>query len=209
MKLARNQGFTILEVTIVMALFAFLLAGMFGFYFQINDLMKTQHEESINNGQALQAMTTLSNDMNNIFFESWNDRQNFVITKQVKDNKRIDFLHFPTATMYSNPGTMQSGVRSVTYYAEDDPEKDIMVLYRKEDIFVTEKDKNEGIAVPLLSGIELLEVQFSMTGTDWFDEWDYAIRKNLPRYIKVNFGWKEGENVKKFTFHVRPPLLWN
>ena len=207
----RRRGFTLVEVLVVMTLLGFLLTTMFSLYFFLAKQSSNQHQGVLENGEALQAMNSLARDLNNIYFEpNWDkDRKNIAFDKNIIANKKLDSLTFPTTNLFSNPNAMKSKIRTVSYFVQEKELTDTLILYRSEDAFVVTKDENRGIAVPILKNIQKLEIEFSINGTTWLDNWDYSITGTLPRYIRVHFAWIENKKAKEFVFEARPPLLWN
>ncbi len=210
-RIRRARGFTLVELIIVIGLLGFLITALFGSYFQIKQLLLIENEAAITGNRAMLALKTISEDLNNLFIEGrWNPKQIFEIRKDTIGSKRVDFMNFASTKLFSNPQTMQSSVRMVTYYGEVDEESGRVNLMRREDIFLDKNNPTAGVAIPLFQGIEKLEVQFSRDGGSFNDEdWSYASKRTYPRYIQVTMGWKEQGRDREYSFEVRPPIVWN
>lgn len=204
-KFLPRRGFTLVELTIVMALTGFLLLAVFGSYFQIRALLLRQSQASGRNNQAIFLMKTLLHDLNTPLSQNWNKAQFFSGKKEVVGGKRADRLNFPAGNIYANPSGMQSAVYTVSYYSEPD-DKGQLVLYRREDIFLDSQKREAGLAIPYLENLQEFRLEFSANGQNWVDEWNYAQTRSIPGIIRVHLSWLEPESsqARVFTFEVRP-----
>lgn len=207
-KLSQKRGFTLLEVTIVIGLVSMLFLALIGTYMQIKKILVSESAAAGNSQAAQFLANAFASDMQNLLFEKWNPRQIFLIKKEFRSGKRFDAAAFPATTLYANPYVMQSRAHMVSYFTEYDSTNDTFIVYRAEDIFIDAKNPFGGTPVPFLRGAETFQIQLSNNGRDWEDEWDYAIRRSLPRYVKVFISYKEGDKIKDYTVELRPPILW-
>ncbi len=203
----RRRGFTLIEILIVMALLGVLFSVLFGTHMQIRQLLAEQSVASNRTSDILAFMKTLSSDLHNLVYDKWNTRQLFIARKNSVNGKRIDDLMFTTGRLYNNPSSLQTQVHNVYYFGDVD-ENDQVQIFRREDVFADPRNPGQGFAVPMAAEIEEFSLQFSQGGTSWDDEWDFATKRVMPRYIKCTLKWKELGQDRIFSFEIRPPLLW-
>lgn len=207
---AKNTGgFTLVEIMIAMTLTGLLLSALFAVNSSINQLVFTNKQSAQTSKQALYVIETLSKDLNNLINQRWNPAMFFKCERKEIQGKRLDFLSFPSGGLYSNPSTLQSHARSVTWYARTNDATGKTVLYRREDVFIDSKYPHAGLSLPMLDNVHTFAVQFSDQGESWYDNWDYSLKNKMPMYIQVELGWYEAGIEKSFLFEVRPPVLWN
>lgn len=202
-----RRGFTLIEVLIVLALLGSLILLLFGTHLQIKELLAEQSIASQKGAEILAFLKTLSLDLNNLVYEKWNTRQHFMARRHQIAGRRIDELLFSTGRLYNNPASLQNQIHNVQYFGDLDAQDQITV-YRREDIFVDPKNLAQGYAIPMATGIEELVFEFSQSGQNWEEEWDFAVKQVMPRFIRCTVKWKEGGQDRIFQFTVRPPILW-
>ncbi|MCS6985146.1 MAG: prepilin-type N-terminal cleavage/methylation domain-containing protein [Leptospiraceae bacterium] len=203
----KRRGFTLLEILIVIALLGSLLLLLFGTHLQIRQLLAEQSKASQKTGDILAFLKTLSSDLHNLVYEKWNSRQHFIARKVIMGGRRLDELLFTTSRLYNNPASLQTQVHNVHYFA-DIADGESAVVYRREDVFADPKNLRQGYAIPMAWDIEELVFEFSQSGQSWEDEWDFAVKQVMPRFIRCTLKWKEGGQERMFQFVVRPPILW-
>lgn len=202
-----KRGFTLIEILIVMGLLGVLFGILFGTHLQVRKLLADQSIASNNSNEVLAFMKTLSADLHNLVYKKWQTKQLFIATKDIVGGKRIDNLLFTTGRLYNNPASLQTQVHNVSYFGDTTKNGSIQI-FRREDVFADPNNPGQGFAVPMAGNIEEFSVQFSQGGTNWEDEWDFAIKQVMPRYIRCTLRWKERDQERSFSFEVRPPLLW-
>ncbi|MDH5716566.1 MAG: prepilin-type N-terminal cleavage/methylation domain-containing protein [Spirochaetia bacterium] len=204
-----RRGFSLLEMIIVMALVSVLFLGLLTSFFQMERLMSSQKIAADKSQNAINLMKMLSADLQNIVYEKWNIKDSFFLgKKEIVGGTRVDFLNFPTGSLYSNPSTLQSNVFSVAYYGKIDDNTGILNLYRREDIFISKIEESAGVGVPIIQNVKAFEVQYSTNSKTFDDEWDSALKSNtFPNIIKVRLVWEENDQEREFTFESYPPIL--
>lgn len=205
----KKNGFTLVEAIIVLALVGILFTTLFASYLQIKKVLTEQSGRSMRSESAMIFMKVLSADLQNLVNEPWNPKQMFISKKNMVAGKRIDTLVFVSGSGYANPSTMQSQVRTVTYEVSHNFDADDKLsIVRIEDSFADYKNPGHGIPIPLFENPVEFSLEYSQTGQDWSDEWDYVQRQSFPRYIKSTLRWEEGDILRESITQIRPPIMW-
>ena len=193
-----RRGFTLVEIIIVMSLIGFLFFIMFGAYFRIQDLIYNQSISSQEGDQAIYVYQMLSNDLNNLSYETWNEKSYFKGEKDILNTGgRADKIYFISKSLYSNSSTMQTKSFAVSYFSKYDDTTQKNHLFRRENPFPDPEKMNSGIPVPVLNNITELKFRYSRNGQIWLDEWDSKISKEAPRVIQAQIKWIEGEDKER------------
>lgn len=203
----QRGGFTLIEVLIVLMLMTLLFGAMFGTYIQIRDLIQTQSNASNRSEKIMHVVRTLTLDIRNLRHEKWNEEQIFRARKEVIGGSRIDRLSLPSGRIFANASTYQTNAFQVSWFGETDTDTGEVTIYRQETMFP--QTAGSGIPVSMAEGVKKFQIEFSLNGRDYFDEWDYSLRKTMPRLIRVTIEWEENRQTRKYTFELRPPVLWN
>lgn len=201
-----SKAFTLVEVIIALSLAGILFLSVFGIYFAIQRSMSDQNKDSSQSLKVMRFLDQLSNDLNNMIEQKWDTKIVFSAKKNIISGVRIDSIDFTRTSTYSGLG--QSSVYDVSYFGYQDYESDQLLIIRRENSFFNYKNRKNGIFYPVADGIREFRLEFSLNGTDWEDEWDYTIKKRLPKLVKVTVKWEEGSSEKEFSMTVKPPLLW-
>lgn len=201
----KENGFTLIEILIVMGLTGFLFVGLFSLYFQVREIADMQGQSADAKATVLTAASILSEDINNLYAPEWNPKMFFESTKGTQVTGRFDSLNFISTTLWSNPTLLQTPVHSVYWYVEQEGES--ATLFRSENTFTDYKKPTAGIPVPMIENIEGFEVQFSLNGEDWIDGWSYSSRKRLPPHVKVVIRWQDGNSTSQYEFEASPQVM--
>lgn len=207
-KIKKRGGFTLTEALIVLALTGMLFTTLFAAYLQVKRVLVEQSGSSRRGEEAMVFMKILTADLQNLVNEPWNPKQLFIGQKNVVAGKRIDTLIFTAGSGYANPSTMQSQVRTVAYEVITDESNTDIAVVRREDEFADYENPGHGIPIPLFENPEEFSLQFSQTGQNWSDDWDYVQRRAFPRYIKSTLKWQEGGQTREMVTEIRPPVMW-
>ena len=188
-----NNGFSLIEIMIVLTMVSVLFIGLLTTYRQIQKLLSTQSRASVQGNQAEQLYEILSHDIENMVYEKWNKKFFFKTQKNIVSSSRIDDLNFITGSLYSNPQVRQSSFYNVTYFGKPD-ENGKLTLYRKEDMFVDYKETSHGVSIPVLTNITEFRVEFSKDGKDWLDTWENLLTKTIPSFIRITIQYESDMN---------------
>ena len=200
----KRQGFTLVEILVVIGLTSFLFFSMFGAYFRIKDLLYEQGSSSQKRSHSFSMLEMILNDLRNLYYERWNPNSFFEGKKNIgHNNLQIDTLNFTSSTLYSNASTMQSRVFSINYFGEEGKD-DKIHLVRQESPFIDYKEKTWGIPIPILKDVTHFELQYSGNGSQWQDEWDSKIKRAPPSFVQIKIKWLEGEREKEKMILVQP-----
>ncbi len=201
-----KKGFTLVEVVIAIALTGVLFIAIFGIYFAIQKSMKNQTRYSSKSTEVMNLVYQISNDLNNLVEQKWNTKVVFTAKKEIISGKRVDSIDFTRADLYQRLG--RSTVYDVSYHGMPDTQTGETILIRRENAFFMPGDRKTGVYYPVIRGFEEFTLEFSLNGTDWEDEWEYTAKSRLPKLIRVNIKWKEGEMERSFSQVIKPPILW-
>ncbi|MBV6493755.1 MAG: hypothetical protein LDLANPLL_01778 [Turneriella sp.] len=207
-----RRGFTLIELLIVIGLTGFIFTTLMAVYMQVKKLTYDQTRVSSQSAAVMDFAVAISYDLGNLIFEKYNTRQVFSVQKETHGGKRFDAFAFPSASLNGNPSVLQARSFMVSYFVEPDANGQDYTLYRTEDMFIDARNPYRGVAVPLVKYVTEFRVEGSMSGMDYEESWDFKLRREMPRYVRVTIRYKASENTtdeNEYILEVRPPILWN
>ncbi|MCS6972376.1 MAG: type II secretion system GspH family protein [Turneriella sp.] len=207
-----QRGFTLVELLIVIGLSGFIFVTLMAIYLQVKKLTYEQTRVASQSAAVIDFGVAISYDLANLIFEKYNTRQVFLIERELHGGKRFDAFVFPSAALYSNPSVLQSRSFMVAYFVERDRDGRNYTLYRSEDMFVDPRNLYRGVPVPMVRFVEEFKVEGSNNGVDFEEGWDYRVRRQIPRYVRITLQYRVSETsdtISTYTIDVRPPIMWN
>jgi len=195
---ARN-GFSLVEISVVILIMSILFSVIFGFYFGISRIAKKESPLSIQQYKILTVLNNMRTSLNQAYFHGKLKRLVFVGKNAEFGGKERDRLTFAAV----HPGAERSGVpavREVSFYVKADPnsQDDLGTLIRREDQLVDKNPGEGGLHYPLLKNVVSLSFSYSVNGRKFHESWHHRDRNRLPRLIKIILVVKVGAREERF-----------
>ncbi len=142
-------------------------------------------------------MTRLSNDITNAYY-SQSMTETFFYGKKSSadpDVPRFDTIALTTLTNWRKPDSKETDLWEVGYRFEDTPEKNAVMLVRKEKKeFSTDNTPLEGgMDYALTERIKSLRLRY-YNGLTWSDDWDNRNQRSLqlPKAVEITLALDDG-----------------
>lgn len=193
MSIARRarRGFTLLEIIVsvsILALIGMLTFATVGTALDARDWLE---KDDAANQSARVAMDRLHRDLELAWLtpnvQAVNTFKTIFIAKS-NDPDQLWFTALSHRRMHAN--ARESDQTEITYWTEDDPEKDdALVLLRREAPRIDQEPEKGGAILPLAYGVKTFNVRFlDPTTNTWKDEWDTTgadTPYRLPRAARI------------------------
>ena len=184
--MSRNDGFTLLEVLVAIALASLVLTSIYG-VFSTTSAAKEQVEKQ---GAALHLGRVLISRLDRELLGLALDNQNNLAALKGGENSLGEpFLELLT----NSTGGPQSGMRQVQYRLGPDPDNRMTVWRAEKGINETTANTEERLA----QGLEKLTFSF-FDGQNWRESWDSKSGR-FPILVRAELTLKDTEGM--------PPLL--
>ena len=191
-----NNGFTLIEVIIAMAIFAIVsLLAYSGLHSVINS--KTHTENALNRLKELQmTMLTLSNDFQQLSSKNGNDALGGRLLNLTTQNS--DYTVSFTRNGWRNPANRpRSTMQRVAYRLDDDK------LIRTYWTHVNRADDDNKVERTLITNIESLDIRFYDDKRQWRTNWPIAANLAsaepipLPLAVEVTLNMGDWGEIKR------------
>lgn len=189
-----KKGMTLVELSLVTAILATILVGIFSTYYYALKITK----ESDPRGTA---------PRKDVFFALENLRSTFAQTYYLQGHKRLIFIGKDSNTTSGRADTVvfaanhvnseETGtpsVREVAFFLKPmnpnpkpfaDRDTQFFNLVRREDEMVDMDPLNGGTEHVILSYVKSFQLKYSQRGDKWEDKWDTNDLKKIPKLIRI------------------------
>jgi len=192
-----SKGFTLLEVIIAVTIMAGIVTVI---YMSFSTTSRNVAQAEVRRDAADLArtlLTKLSNDISNAYYNQ-SMKETFFYGKKSSaelDVPRFDTIALTTLTNWRKPDSKETDLWEVGYRFEDTPEKNGVVLVRKEKKeFSTDNAPREGgMDYTLTERVKSLRLRY-YNGSTWADDWDNRSQPTLllPKAVEITLVLDDG-----------------
>ncbi len=200
-----NQGFTLLEILMAIAIFALVISLAYGSYNATFHIINGAGAQAEIYSKARTTMVRIQEDLESFFP---GEGMIFTGTSESTGKYRADTLQFTsTAHVRLHADQAPIGHTIIHYQVQTDPETNTLLLYRSEipalpgTSDTEEDDDNPG----LLLCDQLLEVAFDYQNADgenveeWGDTDETTAPSSLPEQISITLRFSDGQEETNGT----------
>ena len=190
----RNNGFTLLELIVALALIVILCGALYGTYFS---LMNVRDKSLAKMGQRRELSVTLDQlrrELSSAYFNMSNKSLHFVVEDRDYYGKPASTLDF-TAIVPSRNGEQPLSDQVQLKYEMVAKEKRVLLTRQEKDLYYT----NDTPPYPQMENLEGFLVECN-DGSKWVKTWDTSLNSGrLPKYVKITVSLKEGDKTVEYS----------
>lgn len=195
-----NQGFTLLELLLALALLAVIAATVYGSYFTVIRGRVAAEEGMASLREATATLSLLRKELSSAMYRSSDKRLFFVVEDRDQFGKPASNLAFSTVGMIRPGDTSSSDLRAVRYRTGEYSGKLLLTRSEKELFFDIEPQQ-----YPQMEELEGFLVECSDNGK-WVRSWDTALNNKLPDAVRITLSVKDGDRIIPYRAIIRPRL---
>lgn len=199
-----EQGFTLLEVLIAVALLALLSGALYGTYFSVVRGSEAVRERTEPLRDAAMALDLLRRELSAACYVKNNDRQHFIVEDRDLFGKPASILDFTAFTVPRSGSVPSSDALVVRYRPVRDAGERLILSRESRDLYLETKTR----PYPFTGEIEGFLVE-CYNGSNWVRSWDTRLNGTLPKAVRVTLqleGDQEGKPAG-FTAIVVPRMV--
>ncbi len=223
--LLRNDGLTLVEVLVALAVLAMIGVLLYGTFDSLNHQRKAEAVRGERARQARQAVLRMTREIQTAFLSMHNPANVALQTRVVafigqnsQPYDRLDFQAFAHRRIVAN--SRESDQAEIGYFASADPDVDgKMDLVRREQTPADMDPKKGGIVDVLCEDIESFDVRyFDPQTSQWVDGWDttqaLGQQNRLPMEVRLSLVLKhvpagvDATYTTKFMIPMQQPLTF-
>lgn len=199
--MSRNDGFTLLEVLIALALLAILSAALYGTWFSLVRGREAATTAMEGRRELRDTVDDLHRELSAAFYSFGNDRLHFVVEDRDFFGKPASTLNFTTLSAPLASDQKLSDQTEVQYVPLEKDGK-IVLTKQTRDVY----SEAEPFPVPRMEQVEGFLVECSADGEKWVRSWDTTLNKSLPQMVRVSIQVKDGSQVVTFVTLATPRM---
>jgi len=197
----RNQGFTLLELLMAIAIFAMVIGLAYSSYNATFHIINNATSQTETYSKAQTAMERIMGDL-----ESYYPGKDMVFkgTSESMGGHRVDTLQFTsTAHIRLHPDTTYVSHILIHYQVQEDPDSDSLLLFRKEISVQLEDETKDDPGLLLCDNLQ--EVAFDYRNKDgedvenWGEEEEIKDASSLPDLITISLRFNDEEEGEAGT----------
>jgi type II secretion system protein J len=194
---SKPKGFTLLEVIIAVTIMAGIVTVIYTSFSTASRNVEQAEAKRDAANLARTLLTRLSNDISNAYYNQSMTETFFYGKKSSEglDVPRFDTIALTTLTNWRKPDSKETDLWEVGYRFEETPEKNGVVLVRKEKReFGTDNTPLEGgMDYALTERIKSLRLRY-YNGLTWSDDWDNRTQRSLqlPKAVEITLALDNG-----------------
>ncbi|MCS7205510.1 MAG: type II secretion system protein GspJ [Leptospiraceae bacterium] len=195
------RGFTLIELALAITALSVLFVVLFGVNFTVSRISKKTSTISLKRSEAIQALNILQDTIRMAYF-SQEINKTFLIGKSVGiTGNRRDQL---TLTSVSKGSVAGGVVKEIAFFVKEQF-NDTGSLFIRED-FPDEDPFDGGVSYQLLEGVRSFQIQYSLNGVEWREEWDTKKNKRLPKLVRIQIQIQNGGKIETFETVAMPGM---
>ena len=199
-----QQGFTLVELAIVILVLSILLLSVFSISTGIIKISTSTSPSREAKRQTIFAIQTLKSTINQTYYQKNRQRLWFVGRTEGIDGARRDRVSF-SAVHSGSEEIGSSSVREVSYYLRDQDDG-LYTLIRREDEMVDTEPGKGGAHYEVLHNVESFQLRYLSNQKDWLLEWDTRKLKRLPPQVQIELKIRVGEKTYTFNALASPKI---
>lgn len=200
-KIVSDNGFTLLELLVALALLVILSGVLYGTYFS---LMRGRDMAILKMDERRELSVTLDQlrrELSAAFYNTNNKMLHFVVEDRDYFGKPASTLDFTAlAPPRSDQQTLSDQVQLI--YTGAEKENKLLLTRQEKDIYFTLTP----LPYPQMEELEGFLVE-CYDGANWVRTWDTALNNgHLPKSVKITISLKEGEKTVDYTTIATPRM---
>ncbi|MBN2428945.1 MAG: prepilin-type N-terminal cleavage/methylation domain-containing protein [Deltaproteobacteria bacterium] len=194
-----QQGFTLLEVVIAVAITALLLTTVYSVFSSTSRARMRAEELSGHVHGARVFFDRISRELRGSNWSAANKDTSFIVKAEDEGFKEMSFTTSAAIILQNTPA---DGAK-VRYAMEKDT-GDLWSLYRVTSS-AEESGSGEAESFLILSDVVKMEMRFYHNGA-WFEQWNAEDEKRLPKQVEITLTVRSGDRELPFATTVDIPL---
>lgn len=197
----RNNGFTLLELLVALALLVILSGALYSTYFS---LMRGRDMAVVKMDKRRELSVTLDQlrrELSAAIYNTNNKRLHFIVEDRDYFGKPSSTLDFTAlAPPRGDQQTLSDQVQLV--YKGVEKEKKLVLARREKDLYVT----IDPLPYPQMEELEGFLVE-CYDGGKWVRTWNAVMNANrLPKAVRITLSFKEGEKIVNYSTIATPRM---
>jgi general secretion pathway protein J len=174
LSLNRDEGFTLIEILVAVAIFSVLLAAIYSTFFLSHRAIEGMDESLVKLQEARRALDILKRELDSAVYAADDQNTFFRIVDRDVYGKQATRLEF---TSFSLP---RPGVSRVTYYIEEQQGR--LNLFKKLE---APYGKEESEGTDIIEDMESFGIEARYNDT-WVKTWDSGVNKGIPEELRIH-----------------------
>lgn len=201
----RDNGFTLLELLVAMAIMVILSAALYGTYFSVMRGREVAASGMESRRELCGTLDLLRREIAAAYFTGTNTSRKkplfFIVEDRDIFGKPASILNFTCIVPPRNGSLPSSDQREVTYRLVEHDKK--LVLTRQEKELYSDAKVPEYPQMEELEGF-LVECD---NGGKWVKNWDTTLNSKLPTAVRITIRLKEGDGFTSFSAIASPKVI--
>jgi general secretion pathway protein J len=195
-----ENGFTLLEVLIALALLAVLAGALYGTYFSLIKGREAANEGMEARRELRSTLDLLRREINSAVYSKANTKLHFSVEDRDIFGKPASTLAF-TAIAPPQAGGLTVSDQLDLKYEVLEREKKMILSRQAKDFYYTA----EPARYPQMESLEGFLVECK-SGDKWVKSWDAALNMGLPKAVRITVTVKEGEKNAEYSVLAAPRI---
>lgn len=185
---SNSKGFTLLEVLLAVAIFAGIVAVLYGTFATSSSTVEQAEQVRDGTDAARTLLNRITTDLANAYVNS-GVAGTFLYGRKAEDEEtkqRFDSVFLTTLTNWRRPDTKEMELWEVGYSFQDKQDGTGRVMLRREkrELSADAPPLEGGVEYELTDAVEELRFRY-YDGSSWSDEWDTKQKNKLPKAVEV------------------------
>jgi len=210
MKRTRQDGFTLIEMMVALALLGMMMALVTGSYYASARAKRRIESRLDLVAMGRMALNTMIKEINGAYINETDPSSTpFQGEHEGSFESPQDSIHFTTTTFDPRPLGAGGNVADVSYWLEENAEiEDSFFLNRRADPFPDLDPKEGGITYDIAEQVRGLRIRYQDENGSWGSRWDSSPDGELPRLVEITIllRGKKGGTVQ--LRGVGAPMRW-